>query len=578
MKKAVLVLIMLLATVFAAGVWQDEMPLVAVGPDGKGMVTNLTIEMVAGKGRTFFSSEPLIGIDTQNSERVAVAVAESITNKTTDDKDILFTIHTNATIVDGASAGSAMALATISALNQKRFRKDVMMTGTIHEDGSIGPVGSVAAKAKAAADAGAKIFLIPRGQSVQTMNVQVGEAAKTVTVNLTKIGEKWGVDIIEVSNIKQVLPVFLGKSNGVNHEARNITLETYSPLKYLDEIGAHELARAEMLEKLANSSDENYAIAITLLDEAKTLVDKGYPYSIANNAFLSAVYFCRSGEEPTLGTDLKRLEKRLYHENSTREGSLEWLGSAQLRYLWAKNGTDVCANAEWIAAANNMLDIMPKDGTNVDSVALTERAQLYISKAEEEVAAAKAIGAETSLALRSLSFSKTAYGEGYYEGSILSSIDAIAYARSATSSGSLKMLEDQALSLVKFESIGFAEAYRRHTLYLIWQGNLKDSRQDFSDAIYLAYRAHLYLDAFIDLPSKQINYTEIINPSLQVIGFALGVSIVIATVAKLKTIESDELLKAKRKARLAALRILEKEVDAGHISESEHDHLVRRLF
>lgn len=577
MKKT-LVFCFLFLAVAAAEVWQAEIPLVAVGPDGKGMVTNLTLEVVPGRGRTFFSSEPLIGIDTQNSERVAASVAERIANLTTENKDLLFTIHTEATIVDGASAGSAMALLTLAALQERDFRKDVMITGTIHEDGSIGPVGSVAAKAKAAADEGASIFFIPRGQAIQTATVQVGSAARTVTMNLTKIGERWGVQIVEVSNIEQVLPVFFGEAETVANTISNVTLDDFEDIPFLTELGGHEMARAEMMKSVANESDESYAVAEELLSEARTLEKKGYPYSVANSAFLAAVYFCRSGEQPELAAELDRLQARISHENRTKKGELEWLGSAQLRFLWARDGEEPCANAEWIAAANRMLDIMPSATEKVEVDALAERALTYLYKAEEDVASAKAIGMEDANALRSLSVARTAYEEGYFEASVLSSIDAMSYARASTASGPLSKMEELAVSLSDFETSGFAEAYRRHTLYLVYKGVSEDSRQYFQDAIYLGYRSRLYHDAFANLPTKQIDYVEMLNPSLQVLGFALLLSVGVMAIAKAKRRESENELMAKRKARDAALKVLNSEIKNGTLSEAEYDRLVRRLF
>ncbi len=576
MKKAIAALILLLSLASAAERLEGGMPLVAVGPDGRGMITNLTVEILPGSGRTFFSSEPLIGIDTQNSERVAVDFAENWTNESLDDKDILFTIHTNATIVDGASAGAAMAVATISALEGREMRRDVMITGTLHEDGSIGSVSSVAPKAKAAADAGASIFFIPRGQSVQTTNVQVGSQVKTVTVNLTKVGEKWGVEIIEVSSIEQALPVFFGEREGVERNAVNVTLGKLPELPLLEKLGEHEISRARMLEKIANRSTESYDVGKTLLGEAEKVKGEGYPYSVANNAFLAAVYFCRSGEEPEVEASLDRLEAMILQENITRNGDPAWLGSAQLRYLWAREREGDCARAEWIAAAEKMLEVMPKR-KGLDVSALSGRAQTYLDKAEKDLASAKAMGAEDQRAVEALAIAGKAYREGFYEAAVLSSVDSISYSRASTASGSMAGLEELSVEIADFQSDSFSEAYRRHALYLIHKGIEEESRTSLLDAIYLGYRARLYEGVFSGLPERKVDYQELLNPSLQVLGFALTVSVVIAAAAKLKGEEGEEMLKARRMAREAALEKLKGEVESGRITEKEHDKLVREL-
>ena len=63
--------------------------------------------------------------------------------------------------VDGPSAGSMFCLAVMSAIEGRNFPGDFAMTGTIIADGTIGPVGGIAEKMKAAAKAGIKRVCIP---------------------------------------------------------------------------------------------------------------------------------------------------------------------------------------------------------------------------------------------------------------------------------------------------------------------------------------------------------------------------------------------------------------------------------
>lgn len=68
--------------------------------------------------------------------------------------------------VGGPSAGLAYALAVTDMLDRTDDARSraVAATGTIAADGTIGPVGGVHEKAVAAADAGARIFLVPVGE------------------------------------------------------------------------------------------------------------------------------------------------------------------------------------------------------------------------------------------------------------------------------------------------------------------------------------------------------------------------------------------------------------------------------
>ena len=58
--------------------------------------------------------------------------------------------------VDGPSAGGMLCLAVMSALEGKSFPDDFAMTGTIMVDGTVGAVGGVAEKIRAASKAGIK--------------------------------------------------------------------------------------------------------------------------------------------------------------------------------------------------------------------------------------------------------------------------------------------------------------------------------------------------------------------------------------------------------------------------------------
>jgi len=68
--------------------------------------------------------------------------------------------------VSGPSAGLAFSLAIIDNLTPGDLtgRGDVAVTGTILEDGSVGPVGGVAQKAVTARQAGARLMIVPRDE------------------------------------------------------------------------------------------------------------------------------------------------------------------------------------------------------------------------------------------------------------------------------------------------------------------------------------------------------------------------------------------------------------------------------
>jgi len=215
-------------------IWLEEdvqevsVNIAAVTSDGVGVISQLTVEIKPGDGRVLVDTQPLVGFDFQYADRTAVKVASELTGYALDDDgeglegaDVLFLITTlteesvEIQAIDGPSAGAATTVATIAALMDKIVKKNVIITGTINEDGSIGPVGGVFQKAQAASEAGAEVFLVPSGQSVLTMYREVVQKRgpfqfvtyEPVIVDLNKYSENlgWGIQVREVSTIEEAI-------------------------------------------------------------------------------------------------------------------------------------------------------------------------------------------------------------------------------------------------------------------------------------------------------------------------------------------------------------------------------------
>lgn len=193
----------------------------AVDNEGKGVVTPLDIEIKTGTGRTLTNIDRLLfWVDTQQSIQIARSVAESRTNISTKNYDIIYAIEAgNASIVGGPSAGAALTLTTIAALQNKTVKSNVMITGTINPDGSIGRVGGILQKAGAAKDVGATLFLVPQGEGKEVKVTPVEKCTQQAGFVFCEteykreevsIGETIGIDVIEVSKIEDALPYFLG--------------------------------------------------------------------------------------------------------------------------------------------------------------------------------------------------------------------------------------------------------------------------------------------------------------------------------------------------------------------------------
>lgn len=208
------------APVKTEGISTSSLDLPAVDAQGNGINTVLTVISKPGTGKVLIDiEEPLFWVDTQQSIQTAKKVAKEITGIDTDKVDLEYNIEVgNASLVGGPSAGAALTVATIAALQNKPLKENVMITGTINEDGTIGKVGAIIEKAKAAKDAGAEIFLVPSGESSQTKIIPDEKCierpgliyCETVYRQMkVNVGDSIKIEVKEIGNIRQALEYFL---------------------------------------------------------------------------------------------------------------------------------------------------------------------------------------------------------------------------------------------------------------------------------------------------------------------------------------------------------------------------------
>lgn len=133
----------------------------------EGVVMVAEIELRIGEGIPYISTQPKIGIDLQTSLETAILVAENTLLLSLENIDVLLTIKSEEEIdiVDGPSAGAAITVALMAAIQNQTVNHNVYITGEINSDGTIGSVGRLLEKALAVAKNGAEEFLVPQGQS-----------------------------------------------------------------------------------------------------------------------------------------------------------------------------------------------------------------------------------------------------------------------------------------------------------------------------------------------------------------------------------------------------------------------------
>lgn len=207
----------------AASVVTESIPLVAVSQAGEGVVGHLSLKLIPGNNNVLVNTNPFLDTDIQYTTNKAVAVAKTRADYAYD-KDFIFTFGAgDARLIGGGSAGAATAILTLAALQGTPLSQDAVITGTINPDGTIGRVGGILEKAKAAADANYTYFLVPEEQVELTFYEQevvrepVGFGLTLLnkryvpkTVDLAEVGaEEWGLTVVGVATLEDALPYFM---------------------------------------------------------------------------------------------------------------------------------------------------------------------------------------------------------------------------------------------------------------------------------------------------------------------------------------------------------------------------------
>ncbi|WP_027339653.1 Lon family ATP-dependent protease [Halonatronum saccharophilum] len=140
------------------------------------------------KGKGSLNFNKTAGSMAQDSVVTAASVIRKVTGKNIKDYDIHVNIVGGAK-VDGPSAGVAILVAIISALEEIEVRQDIAITGEISLHGKIKPVGGVIEKIYGAQQAGVKEVFIPADNKLDFDDIKI--------------------DVIPVKSIEEVLEMVL---------------------------------------------------------------------------------------------------------------------------------------------------------------------------------------------------------------------------------------------------------------------------------------------------------------------------------------------------------------------------------
>ncbi|MDP3106068.1 MAG: S16 family serine protease [Candidatus Methanoperedens sp.] len=222
-NKFLRVLLILIVTAGTAHALDDgvTVPLVADSStaDGEqGILLFARVIAMNGTGHVFVDTSPYTQVDLQGSARLAAMVASDVLGIDQRAYDFYYIIDISSPIIGGPSAGGALTVATIAAVNNWTLKPGVVMTGMINPDDSIGPVGGIPYKLEAAAAENYTLFLVPEGQGTVTLTKLITRAKGNSiitrdveeTIDVMKLGKDLNVTVREVSTIQEVVKIFTG--------------------------------------------------------------------------------------------------------------------------------------------------------------------------------------------------------------------------------------------------------------------------------------------------------------------------------------------------------------------------------
>ena len=319
MKKLLfLIIISSFLLIPAAFAKQGHMKLLAVSEveDGEiGGIADLFLEIKPGTGRVFLETFPLTRVDTQVSTRFAKEIACEFSKAECDNLDFFYTITANSPIIAGPSAGAAIAILTVSMLDELQLKEDVAITGTINSGGLIGTVGGLKAKIEAGKKDGMSKILIPKGKAII-------EGNKTFDIeNLSKQND---VDIIEVATLAEALGHFTGKK--FEKKAVNVSIDQ-SYIETMKLLAIDLCSRSTRLFNnfnkvkfdLANETEAFEKNALNLSGKGKEAFSKKMYYSSASYCFGANVEYNYLLLLSRNFTTEERLEKALDIKGSIKE-------------------------------------------------------------------------------------------------------------------------------------------------------------------------------------------------------------------------------------------------------------------
>jgi predicted S18 family serine protease len=454
----------------------------AVVGDGGGLV-NVSISLTSGPGQVYVTVFPRTGVMTQDSIEQAVSYAYGLAH-VEEGCDVLvdFGANPSTSYIDGPSAGTALTVMTYALLENRTLRNDTVITGTIEQDGQVGPVGGLYEKAKGAATKGARYFITPV-ESIYEMMM------------LHKMEEQYGIRMLQAQRVEEVIG-FMVDNRSIGQEslevpARDVPdvppydssgMEAFKPVA--DRMVGLEGGLAASVEGSDNQSEAIRDFFKSEVERQDGIIAKGYFFTAANEAFLNYIDLSTINAIISGDPDLPRKKgdagiclTGIQRPNLT-DRNFEWVAGADERQGWAYERMESTETDDrmltdekyakynelmyaqaWCIVAKELVSAAPQDGTRINESA-------WKSIAGERISEARALNPIDAEYVKRLNIAQSNFDAGRYGAAIFDAVYVIENEEAAgekPGDGNISMLiEEPRASL-------WGRIYQSHAAFLYAQ-------------------------------------------------------------------------------------------------------------
>ncbi len=365
----------------------------AVSESGDSFLSFANISIQSSNSSEFlFSVKPFMGLSAQKSFYTAVTLAFQKANKSMNKTQVQISLGNLSTeYVDGPSGGLSVALSTYFSLINSSIPNQYFITGAIDSNGNVYPVGGIYEKTLAGLRAGKSKFIIPK-ESVYDI------------IPLFMFFNTTNITFIQVNSLDQAIEII--KQNRTTHfnpKPENISIYNLSNIS-LYPPGFKQIAfntYNESKDKINTmlSTSKRLSVFIPFFNQEfenqKTLIEKGYLYSGANNMFLMSVNvvspLLQDSEILAMRDRLNECISSLDFSILQNTNNFEMWAGAYVRKQWAQDKLpidqkmtfnsdriqairDLSYGLSWCKLSHELLDLAKK----------TKGEEFYVSSAKDE--------------------------------------------------------------------------------------------------------------------------------------------------------------------------------------------------